>query len=194
MPELHRPHRPSQRCHALHVYLCMHRLAMPAAVATACGPPATTTTTTLPATPPVANHRDADADLDLDALAFLRGCWSKWEVDWGFRMCWKRAGAAWVGSLDSEGPMGPKWHVDFRIARGAQALAWTASTTCPRTWFAANPVVELTASGRDLAVFGSRENPVDRVVAMDPTRDALIFQPSEKMGLYRLEREANLAP
>jgi hypothetical protein len=90
--------------------------------------------------------------------------------------------------------MGPKWHVDFRITHGAQALVWTASTTSLKTWFATTPVVELTASGRDLAVFGSRVDPVDRVVAWDPAGDALIFQPSEKLRLYRLERRPDLAP
>jgi hypothetical protein len=174
----------------------MHRLALVAVITAACR---LRTTAGGPATPPVGNHRDVEAvpGLDargLDALAFLQGCWSKWEVDWGFRLCWKRAGAAWLGSLDSQGPMGPTWHVDFRITRGAHALAWTASTTSPATWFAATPVVELTASGPDLAVFGSREHPVDRVVARDPARDALLFQPSEKMGLYRLERRTGLAP
>ena len=163
------------------------------AITMACGPQ-TTPASPAAAAPPVANHRVADADPGLDALAFLRGCWSKWEVDWGFRMCWKRTGAAWLGSFDSQGPMGPKWHVDFRITRGAQALVWTAATTSPTTWFAATPIVELTASGRDLAVFGSRAAPVDRVVARDPARDALIFQPSEKLGLYHLERRADLDP
>lgn len=164
---------------------------MVAAITAACGPqPATA----VPATPPIANHRDADAAPGLDALAFLQGCWSKGMVDWGFRMCWKRAGAAWLGSFDTQGPKGPAWHVDFRITRGVHTLEWTASTTSPKTWFAENPVVELTASGRDLAVFGSRENPVDRVVAWDPAHDALVFQPSSQMGLYRLERDTDLVP
>lgn len=90
--------------------------------------------------------------------------------------------------------MGPKWHVDFRITRGVHALEWSATTLAPKTWFAASPVVELTASGHDLAIFGSRQSPVDRVMAQGPTRDTLVFQPNEKMGQYRLERRADLAP
>jgi hypothetical protein len=167
---------------------------MIAAITMACGPQKTTAA--VPATPPVANHpaMAAGSDRDLDALAFLDGCWSKWDVDWGFHLCWKRAGAAWLGSLETGGPMGPKWRVEFRIARGDHALEWTATTLAPQTWFAANPVVELTASGHDLAIFGSRKSPVDRVIAQGLTRDTLVFQPNEKMGQYRLSRRTDLAP
>lgn len=45
------------------------------------------------------------ADPELDSLAFLEGCWSYWNVDWGFRIDWRRESRGWIGDYQTYGPM-----------------------------------------------------------------------------------------
>lgn len=150
--------------------------------------------------PPLANHRPAPpvpiVDTELEALSFVVGCWRHWSVDWGFRVCWQREGAAWVGRYVSGGSMGPSSKTILRIARGDLGLTLTTKGACEPTphrrdstcepAFVAPPRVvsppecerdrytkRTCAVGGPLVVFGTGEQAV--WLGRDVTNDVLLF-------------------
>lgn len=73
----------------------------------------------MPTKPPAA---PVDPDPALDALEFFAGCWSYYSVDAGYRVCWHRRGAEWLGHTETVGPMArPSW-AGMAILRTKQGL------------------------------------------------------------------------
>lgn len=86
-----------------------------------------------------------------DPLAFLEGCWSEWSVDWGFDICWKRAGEArWLGSSRSQGPMGKHWDIGFEIKQRADEFYIQSMDHIDTWWDHYDRVRSTSASGRTI--------------------------------------------
>ena len=67
------------------------------------------------------------SDPELRALAFLEGCWSYSDVDWGEAICWHAEDESWIGEESVTGPMAVPTESRLRIARTDVAVRLTAT-------------------------------------------------------------------
>lgn len=100
-------------------------------------------------TPPIRGDRE------LDALTFLAGAWSYWDVDWGQTLFVSRDDRGWQLTLASHGVMGPNDTDVLRIARiGDEVRLACDAAPC------AHPSRRLIERGERRVVFGEAEERV----------------------------------
>lgn len=129
----------------------------------------------------------------LNSLQFLEGCWTYWNEDWGFRMCWERRDHAWTGHVTASGMVAnTNREMALRIA-GPQTLH-VETVGKIGDWFGGTQTrtLDLTAFADSHAVFTDGHTLLELTFDSSNAEDELIVRVSLYPSFYRLKRASVL--